>query len=135
MTEMELIGAAAGAMEKAYAPYSGFAVGAALETEDGGVYTGCNIENASYGMTVCAERVAFFAAVSAGERNFRRIALVGGPGGEIRSYTWPCGACRQVMREFCGDDFPIIAFDGKEIRSVPLAALLPESFSPRDLER
>ena len=133
MTEMELIGAAAGAMEKAYAPYSGFTVGAALETEDGTVYTGCNIENAAYGPTVCAERVAFFAAVSAGERSFRRIAIVGGPGGEIRSFTWPCGVCRQVMREFCRDDFKIFAYNGEEIRSAALTELLPESFSPRDL--
>ena len=133
MTDRELIGAAVSAMERAYAPYSGFAVGAALETEGGEVYTGCNIENAAYGTTICAERVAFFAAVSAGERDFRKIALAGGRDGVVRSFTWPCGECRQVMREFCGDEFLVLAFDGEEIRSATLAALLPESFSPRDL--
>ncbi|MBQ3814673.1 MAG: cytidine deaminase, partial [Clostridia bacterium] len=104
------------------------------ETEDGKIYTGRNIENASYGATVCAERTAFFRAVGEGERNFRRIAVVGGKGGEITSFSWPCGICRQVMREFCGDDFEILSFDGNSVASAKLKDLLPSPFSKDILE-
>ena len=133
MTDSELIAEASDAMKSAYAPYSGFTVGAALETEDGKVYRGCNIENASYGPTVCAERVALFRAVSEGELRFRRIAIVGGKGGEIRSFAWPCGVCRQVMREFCSDGFEVLVYDGTSIEKATLAELLPKSFSRADL--
>lgn len=129
----ELVKIAVSAMEKAYAPYSGFRVGAALLTADGEVYTGCNIENAAYTPTVCAERVAFFKAASDGKRNFTKIAVAGGNNGELTSFTYPCGVCRQVMREFCGDDFVIVVTDGKNIRETTLAELLPNSFSPKDL--
>ncbi len=129
-----LIGIAVEAMKTAYAPYSGFLVGAALETEDGKIYTGRNIENASYGATVCAERTAFFRAVGEGERNFRRIAVVGGKGGEITSFSWPCGICRQVMREFCGDGFEILSFDGNSVASAKMKDLLPSPFSKDILE-
>ena len=129
-----LIGIAVEAMKTAYAPYSGFLVGAALETEDGKIYTGRNIENASYGATVCAERAAFFRAVGEGERNFRRIAVVGGKGGEITSFSWPCGICRQVMREFCGDSFEVITFDGTSVTSAKLGDLMPSPFSKDVLE-
>ena len=114
----------------AYAPYSGFMVGAALLTVDGKVYTGCNIENASYTPTNCAERTAFFKAVSEGERAFAAIAIVGGKGDQPAEFCAPCGVCRQVMAEFCTPDFPIIlrGADG-EIRTVRLDGLLPESFS------
>ena len=133
MTDRELVSMAEDAMTRAYAPYSRFQVGAALLCADGSVYTGCNIENAAYGPTVCAERVAFFTAVRDGERDFIKIAVVGGPEGGIRSFTHPCGVCRQVMREFCRDDFEILVFDGERIRRTTLAALLPDSFSPADL--
>lgn len=134
MTDRELIDLALSAMTTAYAPYSRFQVGAALLCADGRVYTGCNIENAAYGPTVCAERVAFFSAVRDGERDFSKIAVVGGQEGRIRSFTHPCGVCRQVMREFCRDDFAVLSFDGHDIRETTLSALLPDSFSPADLQ-
>ena len=134
MTNKDLIDRAISAMAFAYAPYSGFTVGAALLTADGQVYTGCNIENASYTPTVCAERVAFFSAIRDGKRDFTKIAVVGGKNGNISSFTYPCGVCRQVMREFCDDDFIILTYNGEEIRETTLAALLPDSFSPKDLE-
>ena len=133
MTDRELVSMAEDAMPCAYAPYSGFQVGAALLCADGSVYTGCNIENAAYGPSVCAERVAFFTAVREGKRDFKKIAVVGGPAGKIRSFTHPCGVCRQVMREVCRGDFEILAFDGEQIRSATLITLLPDSFSPSDL--
>ena len=134
MSDEELIRRAAEMLPRAYAPYSRFHVGAALLAADGTVYTGCNIENAAFGPTVCAERVAFFAAVRDGRRDFLKIAVVGGPEGRISSFTHPCGVCRQVMREFCGDDFVVLAWDGRGLRRHTLGELLPESFSPGDLE-
>ena len=117
------------AMMKAYAPYSGFFVGAALLTKSGKVYTGCNIENGAFSPTNCAERTAFFKAVSEGERDFAAIAVVGGKGGKITGLCSPCGVCRQVMQEFCGPDFLI--YMGKEndgYEAVTLKALLPFGF-------
>lgn len=96
------------AMKYAYAPYSGYCVGAALLGESGRVYTGCNIENASYTPTVCAERTAVFKAVSEGERAFTMLAVVGGKDGEVTGAFPPCGVCRQVLAEFCSPDMPII---------------------------
>lgn len=133
MNSENLIALAKEAMENAYAPYSGFKVGAALLTKDGRVYTGCNIENASYTPTICAERVAFFSAVRDGVREFEKIAIVGGKNGVITSFTYPCGVCRQVMREFCTDDFKLIFHNGEIIEEHTLAELLPCSFSPLDL--
>ena len=101
MTKEELVALAMEAMGHAYVPYSGYQVGAALLTSDGRVYQGCNIENASYTPTVCAERTAFFKAVYDGVRDFSAIAVVGGKNGEITGFFPPCGVCRQVMREFC----------------------------------
>ena len=119
----------------AYCPYSGFAVGAALLDENGTVWTGVNIENAAYGPTNCAERTAFFKAVSEGVTKFLAIAVVGGPMGEEPvGFCAPCGICRQVMREFCGDDFKIILAKPGEMKIWSLAELLPESFSPQNLE-
>lgn len=131
MTREELILEAIEARKMAYTPYSHFQVGAALETADGVIYRGCNIENAAYGPTNCAERTAFFKAVSEGERNFTQIAIVGGPEGEdISQFCAPCGVCRQVMSEFCdGDSFKIHLSDGKEIRTYSLAEILPLAFS------
>ena len=129
MTKEELVRHAIEAMKRAYAPYSGCFVGAALLAENGQVYLGCNIENAAFGPTICAERAAIACAVSAGQRRFSAIAIAGGKGGEIGAPFVPCGVCRQVLREFCGDDIPIyIACGGGEIVCNTLGALLAESF-------
>lgn len=122
------------AMKMAYAPYSDYQVGAALMCADGTVYTGCNIENASYGATNCAERTAFFKAVSEGQREFLAIAICGGRDGQITDVFPPCGICRQVMREFCKDDFEVrlIKADGEEIYR--LEELLPVSFAPEHIQ-
>ena len=130
MDERTLVKEALAARAFAYAPYSGFCVGAALLGKSGRIYRGCNVENSSYGATNCAERTAFFQAVSQGERAFEAIAIVGGArGGETR-YCPPCGVCRQVMAEFCGPDFPVIlAADEKTWRTWTLGQLLPESFA------
>lgn len=133
MDSRELVKLAVDAMAKAYTPYSNFKVGAALLTDDDEVYIGCNIENAAYGPTVCAERVAFFSAVRDGKRKFSKIAVVGGMGGELTSFTYPCGVCRQVMREFCDDDFVLVFFDGTNVKEHTLSEILPFSFSPKDL--
>ena len=129
MNPQELMNAAKQAMENAYVPYSHFQVGAALLCADGSVYTGCNVENASYTPTVCAERVAFFKAISDGKREFSAIAICGGKGGVIEGLFPPCGVCRQVMAEFCKPDFAVymITPEGYETRT--LAQLLPDSFS------
>ncbi len=108
MTPIELVNLAKEARSHAYVPYSGFSVGAALLCKDGKIYQGCNIENAAFGPTVCAERTAFFKAVYDGERDFEAIAVVGGRAGEeITGLFPPCGVCRQVMREFCDLDFKL----------------------------
>lgn len=126
----ELIAQAVEAMGHAYAPYSGYQVGAALLCADGTVYQGCNVENASYTPTVCAERMAFFKAVYDGRRDFQAIAVVGGKGGVITGMFPPCGVCRQVMREFCGDDF-VLYFGGANgtYETHTLAQVLPFGFS------
>ena len=125
-----LIRKAMAAREMAYAPYSGFLVGAALECADGTVFTGCNIENASFSPTNCAERTAFFKAVREGKREFVRIAIVGGKKGETVAPA-PCGVCLQVMAEFCkADEFQIImAKDTQDYTEAYLGELLPNNFS------
>lgn len=134
-TARALCAAALEARRGAYCPYSGFAVGAALLTADGAVFTGVNIENASFTPTNCAERTAFFAAIAAGHRAFRAIAVAGGRAGEEPAgFCAPCGVCRQVMREFCADDFEILLAKPGGVKRCTLGALLPESFSPADLE-
>ena len=124
---MRLAKAAEEAREASYSPYSGFAVGAALLTEDGEIFTGANIESSSYTPTVCAERVAFFTAVHKGCRNFRAIAIVGGKAGEsISAFCPPCGVCRQVMAEFCDiETFKIILAEENNIKEYLLKELLP----------
>ncbi len=132
----ELIQSAIDARRKAYIPYSGYAVGAAVLTADERIYTGCNIENASYGATVCAERTAIFKAVSEGRNKCKAIAIVGSPKGDVvTQYAYPCGMCRQVMREFSQpEEFTvIIAKSVEEYQSYSLAELLPESFGPEAL--
>ncbi len=130
----QLVRLALEAMENAYAPYSRYRVGAALLAKSGKIYTGCNIENAAYGPTNCAERTAFFKAVSEGEREFSAIAVVGGLNGTVSAFAAPCGICRQVMREFCADDFEIHLWNGSEYRTCTLAELLPLSFGSGNLK-
>ena len=133
----ELISAAMAQLERAYAPYSHFTVGAALLTEEGRIYTGCNIENAAYTPTNCGERTAFFKAVSEGERSFRAICIVGGMDGVPTDYTAPCGVCRQVMMEFCSpEEFEVILARGAEDYQIyKLKDLLPCGFGPGNLEK
>ena len=132
----EMIERAIAQLGYAYVPYSGFRVGAVLLTEEGKMYTGCNIENAAYTPTNCAERTAFFKAVSEGERRFRAICIVGGKDGVLTEYTPPCGVCRQVMMEFCNPDtFQIIlATDTKHYEIYTLKEMLPMGFGPGNLE-
>ncbi|MBR2868130.1 MAG: cytidine deaminase [Clostridia bacterium] len=135
MNNGELIKLALGAREKAYSPYSGFRVGAALLCKNGKVFTGCNIENSGFSATNCAERTAIFKAVSEGETEFEKIAVVGGKAEDIipSDYCAPCGICRQVMREFCDGGFEIIiAKNETEYKSVTLGELLPMSFDVRE---
>ncbi len=131
MDNQQLIALAIKAREKAYAPYSHFAVGAAVLTKDGQVYTGCNIENASYGATNCAERTAIFKAVSEGSKEFVKIAIVGGKAGEeITEYAYPCGVCRQVMAEFSNPKelSVLVAKSEEDYIKKTLDELLPLSF-------
>ena len=137
MTEKDkhaLVEKALVAREKSYSPYSHFAVGAALLTNDGEVFTGANIESSSYTPTVCAERVAIFTAVHEGKRNFSAIAIVGGKAGEkVKDFCAPCGVCRQVMAEFAKEDFEIILYDGTVYKTYTLGELLPISFTKDNL--
>ena len=128
MTPEKLIELAKEAMMHAYAPYSGFYVGAALLCADGTVYQGCNIENAAYGPTNCAERTAFFKAVYDGHRDFTAIAVVGGKEGKLTGSFPPCGVCRQVMREFAEDDFMIYMGDAEGYSAMTMTELLPAGF-------
>ncbi len=132
----ELISEAIRMLDYSYVPYSHFHVGAALLAENGRIYTGCNIENAGYSPTNCAERTALFKAVSEGERDFRAIAVVGGKEGNIEDYVAPCGVCRQVMMEFCEPEkfYIILARSVEEYQVYTLAELLPLSFSAKNLE-
>ena len=124
MTDRELLNLAFEGMERAYAPYSGFTVGAALECEDGSVFLGCNVENASYGCTVCAERVAVFKAISEGRKAFRRIAIAA----NSPEYCMPCGSCRQVLSEFSQDMEVLSARQDGRYVSYRLSELLPKQF-------
>ena len=137
MTDNErnaLFSQASDARANSYSPYSGYSVGAALLCSDGTVYTGCNIENAAYTPTVCAERTAFFKAVSNGERDFCAIAVAGGKEGV--EFSTPCGVCRQVMAEFCNTEtFEIICNTENGLRSFKLKELLPGSFGPANLKQ
>ncbi len=134
-TIYELIETAIAQLAYSYVPYSGFRVGAALLAQNGTIYTGCNIENAAYSPTNCAERTAFFKAVSEGVRKFQAICIVGGPDGKLNAYTPPCGVCRQVMMEFCDpEEFEIILATGKEDYKVyKLKELMPMGFGPGNL--
>jgi cytidine deaminase len=128
MKPANLIAAAFQALEHAHAPYSEYLVGAALLCEDGTVFSGCNVENASFGLTNCAERTAIFSAVAAGHRNFTAMAIAASK----EPAPFPCGACRQVMAEFCGPDFPVYIAEGPGFKSATLGELLPHSFNLGD---
>ena len=128
MTREELKAAAVAMLDRAYIPYSHFPVGAALECSDGTVFTGCNIENAAFGNTMCAERTALFKAVSEGVREFTAIAIA-----SRGSAPFPCGACRQSLNEFAPDLRVLVTWDGN-VRETTLRALLPEGFGPASLE-
>lgn len=137
MNKAELIAQALAARENAYAPYSRYAVGAAVVGESGRAYTGCNIENASYPAGICAERTAIFKAISEGERKITMIALVAAEqtkSAPLPEYPSPCGICRQVMAEFCGEDTPVLlAKSETDYREYTLSELLPLSFTAKDL--
>ena len=135
MTKEQLVSMAKEAMQHSYSPYSGYKVGAALLCKDGSVYTGCNIENAGYSSTNCAERTAFFKAVSEGKRGFEAIAICGGKDGVIADVFPPCGVCRQIMREFCGDEFLIYLVSKEGIETYTLKELLPVSFRPETIQK
>ena len=131
----KLIDTAIKQLKFSYTPYSNFKVGAALLTKSGKIYTGCNIENASYTPTNCAERTAFFKAVSEGVRDFQAICIVGGKDGKLTGYTAPCGVCRQVMMEFCDPGtFQIILATSKEQYEIfTLEEILPLGFGQKNL--
>ncbi len=128
MDNKNLLVAAVSAMNKSYSPYSNFKVGASLLCKNGKVYVGCNIENAAYSETICAERTAIFEAIKRGERNFECLCIVGGKAGNIADFCFPCGSCRQVLSEFCNESFKIVLFNGSEFKTVTLGELLPSSF-------
>ncbi len=130
MEKKRLIKKALEAKEKAYVPYSGFHVGAAILTENNEIYTGCNIEIASYSPTICAERTAIFKGISEGELKVKAIAVLGDS-----EYTYPCGVCRQVIREFGKDALVIVAKSEDDYKEYRLEELLPYSFGPEDLEK
>ncbi len=134
MNKKELFTLAKEAMKNSYAPYSNYNVGAALLTKNDKVYMGCNIENASYSATCCAERTAIFSAVAKGEKEFNAICIVGGKNGDIIDYAMPCGVCRQVLAEFCDVDFKIyVGINENEIKEFTLSELLPYSFDKSKL--
>lgn len=130
MTDRELVEKAFEMLKHSYVPYSGFPVGAALLLKDGTVYTGCNVENAAYGSTICAERTALVKAVSEGHRDdWVRLAVVG----NSADYCWPCGACRQMLYEFCPELELLVARGDHEFVKLPLSDLLPHGFGPKSL--
>lgn len=136
MITSDLIKLALEARKMSYSPYSGFSVGAALLCADGSVYSGCNIENSAFSPTNCAERTAFFKAVSEGKRDFLKIAVVGGNSSDEKpvNYCPPCGVCRQVMKEFCNPEFEIImAKTTEDYKIMTLAEMLPASFDKREV--
>lgn len=134
-TMKKLTQAAMAARDRAYAPYSGFTVGAALLSSDGRVFTGCNIENASYGAANCAERTAVFNAVNEGEQEFLAVAIAGGAEGQpVEDYCPPCGICRQVLAEFCQPDASVIlVIAGGKLKVLSIGELLPHSFTKEKL--
>ncbi|MBO5333508.1 MAG: cytidine deaminase [Clostridia bacterium] len=134
MNKKDLFNLAKEAMKNSYAPYSNYNVGAVLLCENGNIYKGCNVENASYSTTNCAERTALFSAVTNGEKDFEAICVVGGKNGEITDYAMPCGVCRQVLAEFCDADFKVyVGVSEDDIKEYKLCDLLPYSFDKSKL--
>ncbi len=134
MDKKDLFILANDAMINSYAPYSNYNVGAVLLTKNGNIYKGSNIENASYSLTNCAERTAIFSAVASGEKEFEAICIVGGKNGVITDFAMPCGACRQVLAEFCDEDFKVyVGISEDEIKEFTLGELLPYSFDKSKL--
>lgn len=134
MTKETLFKLAKEAMATSYAPYSNYNVGAALLCKNGNIYKGCNVENASYSLTNCAERTALFSAVANGENVFEALCIVGGKNGVITDYAMPCGACRQVLSEFCNADFKIyVGKNENDIKEFSLDELIPFSFDKSKL--
>lgn len=134
MTDIKLMEIAVKAREMSYSPYSNFRVGAALLGKSGKVYTGCNVENAGYTPTNCAERTALFKAISEGEHEFSAIAIVGGLGENISEFCAPCGVCRQALSEFCDKDFRFILGNPKEIKVLTMEEIMPYYFGKGDLK-
>lgn len=134
MNKKDLFTLAKDAIKNSYAPYSNYNVGAALLCKNGNIYKGCNIENASYSVTNCAERTAIFSAIANGEKEFTAICVVGGKNGEITDYAMPCGVCRQALAEFCDADFKVyVGISEDEIKEFTLGELLPYSFDKSKL--
>ena len=134
MNKKDLFNLAKEAMKNSYAPYSNYNVGAVLLSKNGNLYKGCNIENASYSVTNCAERTALFSAIANGESEFDAICIVGGKNGVMTDYAMPCGACRQVLSEFCDADFKIyVGKNEDDIKEFTLGELLPHSFDKSKL--
>lgn len=134
MDKKDLFKLAKDAMKNSYAPYSDYNVGAALLCKNGNIYKGCNIENASYSLTNCAERTALFSAVANGEKDFEAICVIGGKNGKITDYAMPCGACRQALAEFCEADFKVYVGKNEDsIKEYKLSDLLPCSFDKSKL--
>lgn len=134
MNKKDLFMLAKDVMKNSYAPYSNYNVGAVLLTKNGNIYKGCNVENASYSVTCCAERTALFSAVAGGEKEFSAICIVGGKNGEITDYAMPCGICRQALAEFCDADFKVyVGINEDDIKEFTLGELLPCSFEKSKL--
>lgn len=133
MNAKDLMKMAVEARKKAYTPYSHYQVGATIVTEDGTIYTGCNIESASYTPTVCAERCAISKAVSEGHRHFTQVAVVGGKEGELAPFCTPCGVCRQLLAEFCTEDTQVYLGTPDKFQAYPFDQILPFSFTSKDL--
>ncbi len=134
MDKITLFQCACEAVKNSYAPYSNYNVGAALLTKSGKIYKGCNIENASYSVTNCAERTALFSAIAQGEKDFSAIMVVGGKNGVITDYAMPCGVCRQALAEFCDADFKVyVGISETDIKEFTLAEILPHSFNKSKL--
>ena len=134
MDKKDLFNLAIDAMKNSYAPYSNYNVGAALICKNGNTYKGCNIENASYSLTNCAERTALFSAVANGEKEFEAICIVGGKNGLITDFAMPCGACRQALAEFCEEDFKVyVGINENNIKEFKLCELIPYSFDKSKL--
>ena len=134
MNKKDLFMLAKDAIKSSYAPYSQYNVGAVLLCKNGHIYKGCNIENVSYSLTNCAERTALFSAIANGEKEFESLCVVGGKKGEITDYAMPCGACRQVLAEFCDADFKVfVGVNENDIKEYKLSDLLPYSFDKSKL--